>query len=237
MIDAFFVRNILAPKKKTLLLGIFCWFMFEIGFGLILSLLFDLNTAHGQYWWQISIFCACFLLTAACFLPFLKESLKYTDLRRLPKELLIGYGVNWGISYAVGILLAIVQTFVQQETVNLNQEGIVALTNFNLLPMLVCTCLLVPVTEECLVRGMIFAPICRKNPLLAYVVSSLIFSVLHVIASIGEISVYNVFENILTYIPSSVALGWIYQRCGTIVAPIALHCAMNMIAMLAIILG
>ena len=106
------------------------------------------------------------------------------------------------------------------------------LLNYKPLPMLVCTCILAPVTEECLVRGVIFAPICKRNPLLAYVLSSVVFAGLHLLASIGEMSVMNAVENFLTYLPSGIVLGWMYQRTGTIIGPIALHCTVNTISSL-----
>jgi len=91
---------------------------------------------------------------------------------------------------------------------------------------------LVPITEECLVRGVLFAPLCKKYPWLAYLVSSLVFSLLHLIASIGSMSWINALENLLTYLPSGIALGWMYQRSGTIIGPIALHCTINTISVL-----
>ena len=100
--------------------------------------------------------------------------------------------------------------------------------------MFICTVILVPITEECLVRGMIFGPICRKSPLLAYVVSAAVFAGLHLIAGIGSVSWVTTLQNFLGYLPSGIVLGWMYQRTGTIAGPIFLHCFMNLIANLAI---
>lgn len=232
MQNTFSRRDLIVPQKKQLQLGILCWVMFALGFELILMHFFDLETSNGLYWFQISNFCAMFILTAICFMPFLKESLQMTKLRELPKLVLIGFGMYWGISYCVSAILMILQDRLGETTVNVNQDAINTLTRYNPLPMFICTCILVPVTEECLVRGVIFAPLCRQKPWLAYVISSLIFSALHLIASIGHMSWYNVAENLLTYLPSGIVLGWAYQRSGTIIGSIALHCFMNFIAML-----
>ncbi len=232
MFQVFKVKNILAPKKTQLLLGIFCWVMYEFVLGLLLLLFFDTDTKNGMFWYQISYFCSSFLLTAGCFFPFLKESLGAANFRALPLLVLKGYGFYYLMAFAVSFLIILLRIDSTDASTNVNQDLVVGLIKQNPLPMLICSCLLAPVTEECLVRGVIFAPLCRKKPWLAYVVSALVFSGLHMIASIGEMTWLDAVENLLTYIPSSIALGWVYQYSGTIVAPIALHCVTNLIAFL-----
>lgn len=236
MFETFKVRNIFVPKTKQMLWGIACWVMFFLGFSLILYPFFDLDTPNGVYWYQISNFCASFILTSICFLPFLRESIAVTNFRNLPLQVLIGYGIEFVMAYAVTIALFFVRRALGEESVNVNQETVEALVHQNPLPMLICTCFLVPITEECLARGMIFAPICKESPFWAYLLSTLVFSGLHVLASIGEASVYNIIELLLTYLPSGIALGWMYQRSGTIIGSIALHCVMNMFSMIYILL-
>ncbi len=163
--------DVLAPDPKRLCLGAFCWVMFLDVMDRILIRLFDLHTNNGIYWCQISSFCAMFILTAICFLPFLQQSLRQTNFRALLKTVLIGFSVYWGCSYVINYILAILRYYLGETTVNINQDTINAMTSYNPLPMFICTCVLVPVTEECLVRGVIFAPLCRKKPWLAYLVS------------------------------------------------------------------
>lgn len=232
MFQVFKVKNILAPKKTQLLLGIFCWVMYEFVFGWLLLLFFDIDTKSGAYWYQISYFCTSFLMTAGCFFPFLKESLSCTDLRQVPLLALKGYGFYYLMALVLSYLFLFLRFVSEDASTNINQDVIDALLKQNPLPLILSACLIVPVTEECLVRGMIFAPLCRKSPLLAYVVSALVFSVMHMIASIGEMTWLDAVENLLTYVPSSIALGWVYQYSGTIIAPIALHCLTNLIAFL-----
>ncbi len=232
MFATFKVKNIFTPERKQLYLSILCWVMFQGGFALLLMPLFDLETEYGATWFQIANFCATFVLTALCFLPFLKQSLGFTMLRRLPLQILMGYGMYYVMALAVSIIVMVLKLVYMEPTVNVNQDTITQLLNYAPTPMILCTCLLVPVTEECLVRGVIFAPLCRKRPLLAYVLSSVTFSVLHLLASIGQMTPINMIENFLTYLPSGIALGWMYQRTGTIIGPIALHCTVNTVSVL-----
>ncbi|MBE6985304.1 MAG: CPBP family intramembrane metalloprotease [Ruminococcaceae bacterium] len=232
MFATFKVKNIFTPNKTQLYLSIACWVMFMIGFSLLLLPFFNIESEHGAYWYQISNFCACFLMTAGCFLPFLKQSIGYTVFRKLPLQVLIGYGIDFVLSYIVTFLILALKMVFHEPTVNVNQEVIESLLQYGPIPMVLCTALLVPITEECLVRGVLFAPLCKKYPWLAYLVSSLVFSLLHLIASIGSMSWINALENLLTYLPSGIALGWMYQRSGTIIGPIALHCTINTISVL-----
>lgn len=232
MRKTFAERNLTVPSKREMLLGIACWVMFELGFALLLLPFFDIHSVHGEFWYQIAVFCACFLMTVLCFWSFLKDAMYKLPLRQLLRQVIVGYGLYWLLSYGVSLLIVILERYAPTEQVNVNQETVYAMLNYEPLPMILCTGLLAPVTEECLVRGMIFGPICRKRPWLAYLVSTAVFALLHILSSIGSITVVNVVENFLTYVPSGIVLGWIYQRTRSIAGPIALHCAINLNAIL-----
>ena len=97
--------------------------------------------------------------------------------------------------------------------------------------MAVCTVLLAPVTEECLVRGALFAPLCRRKPWLAYVVTSVLFSLLHIVQhyEAGQ-ALLPYFLTFLEYLPAGLVLGWAYQRTRSVWGPIALHSVINLLA-------
>ncbi len=230
MLKAFSEKNLLIPAKKQMLLGILCWVMYQLGFALLFMLCFDLNTDHGYYQFEMAVMCSSFILTAICFLPFLVQSFAQVRFGKLLADTLKAYGLYWVISFALSIGIVLVNLFLQAEQSNPNQEAIDSLVSYSPVPMVLCTVLLVPVLEECLIRGMIFAPLCRKSPLLAYVVSAAFFALLHVIAGLGSVSWITMLLNFVGYLPSGIVLGWMYQRTRTIAGPIVLHCFMNLMA-------
>ncbi len=235
MFKTFHVKNVLAPERRELWLSILCWVMFEAGFALLLMPFFDFDDAGQMYWYQIANFCAAFILTTLCFMPFLKKSIGNTKFRGLEGSLLMGYGIEMALSFAVGVIVLVLDLAFREPNVNVNQEIVTQMLHQKSLPMILCTVVLAPITEECLVRGVLFAPLCRYKPWLAYAVSAGVFSLMHVLVSVGSASAVSLIENFLTYLPSGIALGWIYQRTGTIIGPIALHSLSNLFSVITIL--
>lgn len=223
-------KNILAPAKKQLYWGILCWVMMELGFPLILMGLFDLESMSGYYYFQISCFCASFLLTLLCFLPFVKQSLQSCSIGEVFPDVFKSYGMYYVLSLIASFFIVLLDSLIPAQQVNPNQETITQLVTYAPIPMFLCIVLLVPITEELLVRGMIFAPLCRKSPFLAYLASSAIFSLLHVIDSIGALSWITTLENFLSYLPAGIVLGYMYQKKRSIVGSIMLHSFINFIS-------
>ena len=58
---------------------------------------------------------------------------------------------------------------------NVNDESIAALTSENYELMAIGTVLLVPIVEETLYRGVVFSKLHGRSPVLAYIVSTLVF--------------------------------------------------------------
>lgn len=234
MKETFSERLLLVPKKKELLIGIFCWFMFLLGFSLILPLFFDTTTADGYYWYATTADIACFVLVVIVFFPFLRDSRHMVFPKELLIATLVGFGIYYALDFAAEWIVVDVaifryffldeQTFLQ----NPNQAALEYLQDYSPWLRYLCTIVFAPVTEELLVRGMIFAPLCKKKPWLAYVVSCALFIFLHLIAAIGEVSALNMLLLVLMYLPSSIALGWAYQKTRNIYGPIALHCTINL---------
>ena len=96
--------------------------------------------------------------------------------------------------------------------------------------MLLCTVIAAPIVEETLVRGVVFGSFHKINRYLAYAVSILLFSAMHIWQFAGTLTVPALLYNGLVYVPASVALGWTYEKSGTILCPIILHAMINAIA-------
>ena len=112
---------------------------------------------------------------------------------------------------------------------NVNDGAVIGL--FGQFPalMTVATVLLVPITEETLFRGVIFLGFQRKNRVLAYIISTLIFAGIHVIDYIYTYDAVTLCLCFVQYLPAGILLAWVYERADTITAPIFMHIVINLI--------
>ena len=92
---------------------------------------------------------------------------------------------------------------------------------------------LVPLAEETLYRGLVFRPLYEKNHILAYCVSMACFSAIHVLGYADVLTPTQLFFSFLQYLPAGYCLCFAYRRSGTIITPIAVHMAINAMAVLA----
>ena len=88
---------------------------------------------------------------------------------------------------------------------------------------------LVPLSEEITYRGLIFGSLRQKNRLVAYLISILSFSTIHVIGYMELQSLTNSLLTLLTYIPAALILTVAYDKSGSILAPTMIHTAINAI--------
>ena len=170
-----------------------------------------------------------FVCIVAIFHRFLGKSL-LAAWKSIPK-CLISVVVGFGAYYWVSILLGYVITWIDPNFANVNDQavGSIALEHPRLIGF--CTVFLVPVVEETLYRGLIFQNLQKKHRILAYIVSSLIFSSIHVIGYIGSADWATLGLCFAQYLPAGIALGWAYEKADTIVAPILIHMIINQIGM------
>jgi len=160
---------------------------------------------------------------------FLMESFRQTRVLPLLHGILTGYGINWLLALAVtGISMSI------SDYVNPADAATTEMILGNKSLMTVCAVFLGPLVEEILVRGLIFAPLARRKRWLGYLVSTVVFSALHLLGYIGTVPVDELLLSLLDYVPSSIALAYAYERGGTIWSPIALHMLINAMSVMAI---
>ena len=96
------------------------------------------------------------------------------------------------------------------------------------------TVVLVPPAEELLFRGALFGGLYSRNKYLAWVVSVLGFALIHVL---GYVDIYSwdvLLICTLQYLPAGICLAGAYRFSGNILAPIAMHCAINVLGILSI---
>ena len=142
----------------------------------------------------------------------------------------------YGGTIGVNILKYVVSILQGINYVNQNQDAFETLMQVDLLRSGLIAVVFAPIVEECLMRGLIFRPLWQRSRVLAYALSMLVFSFLHVLSSLlnGGTQLAEVLWNIATYLPAGFALAWVYERTKTIWASIFLHTVVNFISILMI---
>lgn len=86
---------------------------------------------------------------------------------------------------------------------------------------------LAPFVEEVLFRGLVFGNLKGKSVVAAYLVSCLLFALLHVwqFAAVRQDVTY--FLLMVQYLVPGAVLAWVYDRTGTLWTSIGLHAAAN----------
>ena len=238
MLQTFRERGLTAPNKTELFCALGCWVVYLVGMSALALWLLpllgvDLHSEKGWSLAQVCILTADFVVVAAVFCRFLWRSFAPLkgSLKRLLTTVLYGFAAYWVLMCLVSAVVTSVSLGMDVTPDSSNNTAIqTALVNYRV-PMAICTVLLAPVTEECLVRGVLFAPLCRRKPWLAYVVTTVLFSLLHIVQhyEAGQ-ALLPYFLTFLEYLPAGLVLGWAYQRTRSVWGPIALHCVINLLA-------
>ena len=227
------MKNIsVSMTKRESLIG---WIYLPVQFILIPFVIMLINIIFGSPLNEAEVNFVYFLVNFFCiwliFWRFLVENGKIAiaDPGRTLKGALYAFGLYWLLSFAVSFfIITIYPNFT-----NVNDDSIAVLVQENSQLMTVGTVLLVPIAEEVLYRGLLFRSIYKKSPVLAYIVSIVVFGSLHVVSYIGNFEPIHLLLCLLQYIPAGFCLGWAYARTDSIWAPILMHITINQIGMLA----
>ena len=242
MRETFRERDIVAPTNIELLFGVVCWLLYLFGLPELLRRLLpllgvDLQSQRGASLAQIAAFVLDFILILLVFRKFLWRSARQLkgNGKRLFATVLRGFGAYWLLSYLVSLAVVFLSLGMQATPDNRNNEVIGTMMMQFTVPMAVSTVVFAPVTEECLVRGVLFAPICKRKPWVAYLVTTVLFGLMHTVQYIG-VQAWSVLAlSFLQYLPAGLVLGWVYQRTRSIWAAIALHSLINLVAVAAML--
>lgn len=177
---------------------------------------------------NIALFALEFLFATIIFRKFLKASAR--SALRTPFRCLRFAALGLLLYYIGSFLVGLVIGSVDSDFSNINDSNISVLAQDNYTLIFLCTVLLVPVTEELLYRGLIFRGLQKKNRLVAYLLSAVVFSLIHVVGYIGLTSTTTLLLCLLQYIPAGLSLAWTYEKADTIWAPILMHMTVNQIS-------
>ena len=182
---------------------------------------------------NIAYFTLNFAAVVLMFHDFLWKSLQkaFSAFPRCLATAGIGMGAYFALNYAVMLHILLIYP----EYANLNNANINDMAQGNFVILAIGTVLLVPIAEEVVFRGLIFRGIFNKCRILAYIVSALAFSAVHVIGYVQNMEILHIVLSLIQYVPAGLVLGWTYERTDTIWTPILVHSSINLIGMFAMI--
>lgn len=224
-------HNIVPMSRKEII----CGFIY-LGIQLLLAqpililidAVFSLSLSAVQL--NFIYFAVNFICTTVLFRKFIFVNLKVAVA--LPFRTLQSAGIGFILYWISSFLLGIIIVWVYPDFYNVNDSSVEGLIQENAALMTVGTVLLVPIAEELLYRGLIFSSLYSRSRILAYIVSGVAFSALHIIGYLGLYAPLHLFLCFLQYLPAGIILAWSYARSGTILSPILIHAAINQIAIL-----
>ena len=216
-------------RRETLWGGIYLILyisLLPVAVPLAMMLLFpQLDTAQVNFVY----FTMNFATTTVIFRKYLIQS--FLDATRVPfatlRYALLGYLGSMLLSGLVDS--AIVSVYPDFMNVNDNNIGAMVQQNYTL--MAIGAVLLAPITEELLFRGLIFRGLYDRSPLVAHVLSMVLFSLVHISGYVGMYEPKLLFFCFLQYLVPAYCLNFAYRYSGNLIAPILMHMATNLVAL------
>ena len=208
------------------------WIYYCIQLMVLPSIIFLINTLVGsplsETLCNFVFFCINFLVITVIFRHYLLENLK-TGMEK-PFRCFgcaaLGLVAYWLLSLLVQLFILCVDP----DFFNVNDAYIDSMAQDNFTLIFVSTVVLVPVVEECFYRGLMFGAIYNRNKLAAYLLTSVVFSVVHIIGYIGMYDWFTLSLCLLQYLPAGLCLAWAYARANSIWAPIIMHITINLLS-------
>lgn len=178
-------------------------------------------------WQNFLYFTLNFIFILWIFYGFFKRSLIHagSHLGDFLITVIVGFAVHWLCNWSFSLLIS----YLFPDYVNLNDSSISSMTHSNFLIMLLGTVIFVPVAEEALHRGLVFGSLYPKSHAAAYILSTIIFSAVHIMGYVGSYSLPHLVLAFVQYIPAGLVLAWAYRKSGSILAPILMHATINAI--------
>ena len=176
-------------------------------------------------------FAVNFVAVVLIFRKFLKMNLRIATAQ--PWRTLRFAGIGLIIYFLGTSAVTTVATWIAPEFANINDQSIMVMMEQNFGLMMFGTVVLVPIAEEAFYRGLIFRQLFDRRPVLAYLVSMVVFSVIHIAGYVGMADGLTLLLCFFQYLPAGFALAWCYHRTGSIFTSVLLHMTVNQIGMLA----
>ena len=144
---------------------------------------------------------------------------------------LLVIGAYWASRFGE-VLIALLLEAMSVTGSNENNDAVIQMAKDSIGPTAAMAVVLAPIVEECMFRAGIFGLIRRRSRFWAYAVSSLCFALYHV----WESALYDPRQLIfiLQYLPSSLALAYVYEQSDSVWGCIFLHMLVNGVSILTV---
>ena len=190
------------------------------------------NTTSAEL--NFTFFVINYIAVLIIFRKFIREEAEHAlkNIGRVLLSVLVCY-----VAYnAIMNFISTIIYLLDPDYANLNDAYIDNMSQNQFAMMAVGTVLLVPPAEEFLFRGVLFNRLYQKKPVLGWILSVCLFSLVHLVGYIGQYTPLQFVLAFFQYVPAGFALCGAYVSSGTIFAPILLHTAINGVGMLALYL-
>ena len=167
------------------------------------------------------------VLAVVFFRQLLLGSLKNFRWDRTMLTAATGFCLYWLLSAAVSTLIF----SIKPDFSNINDSGIHAMIDEFPVLMPIAVVFAVPLAEECLFRGWIFTGLARRSLPLAYGITTVCFSAVHILGYIGTCDELTLALCVAQYLVPSGVLCWTCHKADSLCAPLLLHMAINTIAL------
>ena len=172
--------GIRAPETREWILGALYLpvFLFFLNFAILTyfpALGFPLTEPRNYFFANLLYMTVNFAVMLLIFRRTLWQS-----LREFEGKMLLSVLIGFGMCYGANLVLTTAYTVLDIMPENYNQEAVNSLLGGYPLAMTLCTVVLAPLAEECLFRGVLFAPLARKCLPAAYALSMFLFAGMHV---------------------------------------------------------
>ena len=140
----------------------------------------------------------------------------------------VGFFLCWGLRIAMGYLV----TQLWPDYINKNDQAITGMVETNYPLMFIGTVFFAPIGEECFFRGVLFRGFYDRSPVAAWLISICAFSALHIIGHTASMSLGTMALSFVQYLPVGLCLAGSYYLSGSLLSPILIHAATNLVGML-----
>lgn len=168
-----------------------------------------------------------FLVVVSIFHSFLRNSITaaWHDLWNLVQATVLGFVAHWVCVRVLDRLLGlIIPGYAPILDASLSQ-----LAASNVYLRIVGVVILAPVIEEILYRGLVYRNLWRKSRAAAYIVSMLVFALVHTLGHVGTGDLTTMLLCFARYLPAGLCLAWTYSKADNVFAPIVVHAVINAI--------
>ena len=215
-------------KKQAI--AVFAWLPVHVFLLPLLATALYRRGLLDSIWAQLFVYAVGAVYMILVLLRFLRRDFDALCDRPL-RVLLLIFGGYWAIFFGETLIFLLFEKLSIAGSGE-NNEAVTAMIRENLGPTAAMAVFLAPFVEEPLFRAGFFGCLRRKSRLAAYVVSALLFGLYHVWSE----ALYDPSQllYLLEYLPSGLALAYVYERSDSVWGCIFLHMLCNGVSVLAV---